>query len=93
MKRVSSGAEVPAVMTRAETASVIVDSTMKVPRERSGSSFGAVGISLPARDDEIEPQQEEAADAAAISQPEIPRSTKLCTEKSASTPERVRKVP
>ena len=29
----------------------------------------------------------------AISQPEIPRSTKLWTEKSASTPERVRKVP
>ncbi|OQC39929.1 MAG: hypothetical protein BWX64_01560 [Acidobacteria bacterium ADurb.Bin051] len=86
------GAEVPRVTTSAEASRVIVPRTTKVPRERSGSSLGAEGISrIRVATSQAEPPRKKSIRA--ISQPEIPRSTKLWTEKSASTPERVRKVP
>ena len=43
MNRVRSGAEVPISTTVPQTATVIVERTMKVPRDSSGSSFFSVG--------------------------------------------------
>ena len=66
--------------------------TSREPRERVGSSLRTVGTSLSRRvsSSTLRPAKKAIH---TISQREIPRSTKLWTEKSASTPERVRKVP
>ncbi len=80
------------MITKAEAEIAIVASTRKVPRERIGSSFRSVGTwRRRVASSQIDKPKNVAIRA--ISQPEIPRSTKLWTEKSASTPDRVRNVP
>ena len=87
-----SGAEVPTSTVAAVPSSAAIATTKKTVREKNGSSPGSVGISRQRQARAPKPITIAPA-RFATSHPVIPRSTNEWTEKSASTPERVRNVP